>query len=68
MTTSEILKKARNAKSAFVTIDTAKKNEALLAMAASIEAETKAILLQNSADINAQGFSKQCYAGPSDAG
>jgi glutamate-5-semialdehyde dehydrogenase len=53
MTTSEILKKARNAKSAFVTIDTAKKNEALLAMATSIEAESKAILLQNSADINA---------------
>ena len=53
MTTQELLRAARGAKSAMALADTEKKNAALLSMAEALTARTAAILAANAADMEA---------------
>ena len=53
MTTQELLRAARGAKSAMALADTARKNAALLSMAEALTAHTGAILEANAADLEA---------------
>ena len=53
MTTQELLRAARGAKSAMALADTARKNAALLSMAEALTAHTGAILAANAADLEA---------------
>lgn len=56
MTTREILEKAKKASKAIALLDTNKKNEAIEAMAASLEAHTSDVLKANELDVkNAEG-------------
>ena len=53
MTTTELLKKARGAKTAIALATTEQKNAALLAMADMLERETAGILAANALDMEA---------------
>ena len=53
MTTSEVLREAKAAKSSLALLPEAKKNQALLAMADALEAATEEILSANAADLSA---------------